>query len=229
MERDEIIDSIVKLVNAEKHAAPAIRDQLRLVRERLEEALGETVKPAEAARLLGVSQPALKRWLDKGDIATVLTRRGRREIPVRELIALVAEAETARRHGRERPLSAVVRERWRQANEDAEFDRLIPPRRTTRTHRDPERISQAYHRLVAERLTPELVEEAKARLRRWERSGRIDRKWADDWWALLDQPLSRIAKEISSGSQRARDLRQTSPFAGALTEQERRRLLASAN
>jgi hypothetical protein len=38
-------------------------------------------------------------------------------------------------------------------------------------------------------------------------------------------PLPEVAKAISSDTARARELRQTSPFAGALTEQERRRLV----
>jgi len=42
---------------------------------------------------------------------------------------------------------------------------------------------------------------------------------------VLALPLPRIAKTISADTKRARELRQTSPFAGVLTEQERRRLL----
>ena len=228
MNRDEVIDSIVRLATSERDVPPDVRDELRLVRERLEDALGQTVRPAEASRLLGVSQPALKRWLDRGDIATVVTRTGRREIPVGELIGLIADAELARRQGRERTLSAVMRSRSARAEEDADFDRLMSATRP-RSHRDPERISQAYHRLVAERLTPEMIEEARARLRRWERAGRIDPRWATAWHRVLGQSPEKIARTIGSGSVRARELRQTSPFAGLLTEQERRRLLAGAS
>jgi len=83
----------------------------------------------------------------------------------------------------------------------------------------------AYHRAVAERLDRDLVEEARRRLRRWRREGQLDARWADEWEKLLSQPASQIAKIISSDSKHGRALRQTSPFAGALTEQERRRLV----
>jgi hypothetical protein len=85
--------------------------------------------------------------------------------------------------------------------------------------------SLAYHRLVAERLTPALVDEARRRVDRWERSGRLDPRWAREWRKLLDQPLAQIARTLRSSSPRTRALRQTSPFAGVLTEQERRRLV----
>jgi hypothetical protein len=61
-------------------------------------------------------------------------------------------------------------------------------------------------------------------LRRWEDSARIDPRWADEWHRLLEKPTTEIAAEIASGSPRAAQLRQTSPFAGLLTTQERRRL-----
>jgi hypothetical protein len=224
--RDETLESIIQLASAEEQAPAALRGELRVVRERLEDSLGQTVRPAEAARLLSVSRPALKKWIDQGEVATVLTREGRREIPVPELVDLAVEVEHARAHGRERPLSAVVRERRRAAEEAVDIERLLP-RRKGRTHREPELQSLAYHRLVAERLTPRLVEDARARLRRWERSDRIQPHWADEWRRVLEKPLPDIARTIASDSVRARELRQTSPFAGALTEQERRRLLAA--
>lgn len=90
-------------------------------------------------------------------------------------------------------------------------------------------MSLAYHRLLAERLTPDVVEEARARLRRWERADRIDPRWAREWHAVLGGSLNQIAQVIASDGGRARALRQTSPFAGMLTEHERRRLLAGSN
>lgn len=204
---------------------PDGRDDLRIVRERLEDELRHTMRPAEFARLAGVTPAAVQKWMDKEEIATVLTRAGRREIPVREATALLEDLESARRQGHRRPLAAVIRERWRSADEVADVDRLLP-RPRTRTHRDPELQSLAYHRLVAERLTPELVEDARERLARWRRSNRIHPHWAERWNELLDRPLPQIAKMIGADTVRARELRQTSPFAGALTEQERKRLIA---
>jgi hypothetical protein len=77
---------------------------------------------------------------------------------------------------------------------------------------------------VAERLDEHVVEEARRRLRRWRQNGRIDTRWADEWDRILSMPLRGIARAIGADSPRARALRQTSPFAGVLTEQERRRL-----
>jgi hypothetical protein len=42
---------------------------------------------------------------------------------------------------------------------------------------------------------------------------------------VLSWPRSRIKRFISTDSQRARDLRQNSPFAGVLTERERKKIL----
>lgn len=227
MDRAEILDSIVRLVEAEERSPRDFRSELALVRERLEDQLGRTVRPSEAARLLKVTRPALKRWIDKGEVPTVLTRSGRREIPVSEVVSLVREVERARREGSERALAAVVRDRWRAA--DAVDVETLLPRRKTRTHRNVELESLAYHRLVAERLTPDVVDRAATQLARWERSGRIHERWADEWRRILGKPLEDIRKTLRSNSVRARELRQTSPFIGVLTEQERRRLLEAVD
>jgi excisionase family DNA binding protein len=226
VDRRETLDSIVRLVDAEEHATRELRDDLRVVRERLEDELGQTIKPAEAARLLGLTRPAIKRWIDKGEIPTVMTPSGRHEIPISEALVLLRETTRARNEGSERPLAAVVRERWRTADETIDLDRLIP-RRRSRSHKDVELQSLAYHRLVAERLTPDLVERASARLKRWERSGRINPRWAREWHHVLAQPPAEIRRAITSSSVRARELRQTSPFTDALTEQERKRLISA--
>jgi hypothetical protein len=42
----------------------------------------------------------------------------------------------------------------------------------------------------------------------------------------LRRPLAEIREAIAADDQRGRDLRQNSPFAGALSEPERRRILA---
>jgi len=224
MDRQDTLDSILRLLKLEEKASPEERHELATVRDRLEASIGPTIRPAEAARFLGVSRPTLKHWLDRGEIASVLTPSRRREVPLSELIGLGAEVEDARRSGRERALAAVIKARQEHASETIDLDRIIP-RRPGRTHRVPEIQSLAYHRLVAERLTPQLVDEARARLARWTSSGRIDPRWAEEWRVVLDQPLPRIARAISSASPRARELRQTSPFAGVLTEQERRKLI----
>jgi len=219
------IENILRLRRLERVVDGRARDEIATVREFLESFVGSTVRPAQAARLLGISQPALNKWIEKGEIAAVMTPRGRREIPLSELVELLEEVdEAARDESRSRPLAAVIRERNRRAHETIDVDRLLP-RRQRRGHRVAELQALAYHRLVAERLTDQIIENAQRRLRRLRREGRIDSRWADEWDRILSMPLPEVAKAISSDTARARELRQTSPFAGALTEQERRRLV----
>jgi excisionase family DNA binding protein len=218
----EAIENILRLRRAERLADQRLRREIASAREYLEGLVGPTVRPAEAARLLGLSHPALSRWIDKGEISAVITPQGRREIPLSELVTLLEEVEELD-DSASRPLAVVIRERRRRSSEAIDLDRLLP-RRRSRSHRTAELHALAYHRLVAERLDERLVEEAARRLRRWREDGRIHARWADEWERILALPLPRIAKAISADTKRARELRQTSPFAGALTEQERRRL-----
>ena len=200
-----------------------MRADIARAREFIERTLGPTVRAATAARLLGVSQTALNRWLDKGEISSVLTPGGRREVPLAELLDLLEEAERLDVKNASRPLAPVLRERRRAAEEAVDIDRLLP--RSRRGHRTAELHALAYHRLVAERLDDHLAEQARRRLASWRRDGRIHEHWADEWERVLALPLPRIATAISADTPQARQLRQTSPFAGALNEHERRRLV----
>lgn len=222
--KTEAIEHISRLRRAEDMVDADARAEIARAREYLERTVGSTVRPAEAARLLGVSQPALHRWLDKGEISTVLTPQGRREIPLSELLGLLEEVAAARKLGASRPLARVIAERRRRTAEIVDLDRLLPPRRR-RGHRTAELQGLAYHRLVAERLDERLIEDAQRRLERWRRTGRIHLRWADEWEQILTMPAWRIAKTIGADTASARTLRQTSPFAGALPELERRRLV----
>lgn len=196
------------------------------MREFLEDLIGRTVTRAAAARMLDVSQTALDRWIDKGEIASVLTPRGRREVPLSALLELLEDVEDARDASSKRPLAAVIRERNRRSQETIDVEQLLPRRRPSRRgHRIAEVHSLAYHRLVAGRLDERLVDEARRRLRRWRKEGRVADNWADEWEKQLAMPLPRLRRAISADTPRARELRQTSPFAGLLNEQERRRLL----
>ena len=220
----EAIQNIVNLRQAERRTSVAQRDEIVSAREFLERLVGRTVRPATAARLLGVSHPALKRWVDKGEIATVTTPEGRREIPLTELLNLLEELDQHQGGANSRPLTAIIRGRTRRSIDDIDIDRLLP-RRAARGHRTAELQALAYHRLIAERLDDQLLDEARRRLRRWEASGRIDPRWATEWTRILAKSPPQIARAIGADTPRARELRQTSPFAGALSEQERRRLV----
>jgi hypothetical protein len=220
----DAIRSILRLRRMETLVDDSVREEISDVRAFLEALVGPTVRPAEAARLLRVSQPSLKHWVDRGEISTVLTPGGRREIPLSEFIQLLDDVERARVDGESRPLGRVIKDRTRRSAETIDIDRLLP-RRGNRGHRTAELQSLAYHRLVAERLDDKIAGDARQRLRRWRSDGRIDPRWAEEWDRILSMPLPRIAKAISSDSPKARELRQSSPFAGVLTPQERQRLV----
>ena len=219
----EGIEHIRRLRRIEANCDPAFRADVAAARDFIERVAGRTVRPATAARLLGVSQTALSRWLRKDDVASVLTPAGRREVPLDELLDLMDESERLGANGSSRPLSAVMRTRARNAEETIDLDRLLPrPRR--RTHRTAELQALAYHRLVAERLDDRLADQARRRLARWRTTGRIHPHWAEEWERVLAQPLPQMRRSISTDTPRARELRQTSPFAGALNEHELRLL-----
>lgn len=222
-----LFDDVLRLRRVARIVDESAWSDIQTVLAHLGERIGTTVSRAEAARLLGVSQTALDRWVDKGDVSSVLTPRGRRAIPVSQLLDVLEEMETRRAEGRPADLASVMRARRMRADE-IDVEELLP--RNLRRHPKPRRHRAAelngllYHRLLAQRLDQKLVDDARRRLERWGEEGRIHPRWADEWRRVLALPLSRIAKTISADSQRAQDLRQTSPFAGALTEQERRRL-----
>lgn len=88
------------------------------------------------------------------------------------------------------------------------------------------RRALVYHRTLAQKLTRADVDEAKHTLRRWRREGRIDERYAERWEQLLDHPMAGVRRAIGEDSQEARDLRQSSPFAGRLSEAERRKIVA---
>jgi hypothetical protein len=222
-----LIEDVLRLRRAARTADESAWGDIQPVLEHLGELIGPTVSRAEAARLLGISYTALDRWINKGDISSVLTPRGRREVPVSQLLDLLEEMETRREEGRPSDLASVMRARRRRANE-IDIEDLLPHnlrrRSKPRRHRAAELNGLLYHRLVAQRLDDRLVEDARRRLERWREDGRIHPRWADEWRRLLTQSLPKIAKTISADTEVAQELRQTSPFAGVLTEQERRRL-----
>ena len=95
---------------------------------------------------------------------------------------------------------------------------------------NPQRLAEerslAYHREIADLLPgrPDVLETARARVGRWIDSGEIHHLYASAWRDLLDRPLEEIRAAIVDVDQRARDLRQVSPFAGALDPRTRWRI-----
>jgi hypothetical protein len=227
--KQRLINNLVRLRRAER--ASSARDEIAAVRADLEELAGPTATRALAARLLGVSQTALDRWIASGDVPALITSTGRREVPLHallELLEAVQERRLANPQGR-RPLGSVLRERRSEA-ERLSADTLL--RRTGRRrdaggHRTAELRSLAYHRAVSRRLNEEIVRDARDRLARWCAQAKIDPRYARQWQLILAETPAEIARLIGRDTARMRDLRQSSPFAGTLSEPERRRVLAA--
>jgi hypothetical protein len=202
-------------------------EDLAAVRLGLERELGETVSRRLAARILGVSHTALERWVKRGSVPLVFTATGRQEVPVTSLLVLY---ETVRVRSREadapigRPLAAAMKSQQHKAArlrlDWLADDRLADP--GDRTHQR----GLAYHQAVAKRLHKQTVADARYVLYRWREQGRIDALYVQRWDRILSMPLKDIRETITAVGTEADDLRQNSPFAGALTEPERRRVLA---
>jgi hypothetical protein len=216
-----LFDGIVRLRRAERRATPD-RD-ITAVRTMLEEDLGETMSRRLAARVLDVDHKALDRWIRAGDLPLVYTTKGRTEVPVAAVLDLYEAVEESRagsgrtRHHLEPALTAGRRRaddlhrRDLVDSGDAGYDRS-------------ERRSLAYHRAVAKRLRRPMVDEALRLLWKWREQQLIDERYAEQWEEVLRAPVAQIKRIISEDSQRGRNLRQNSPFAGMLSEAERRRI-----
>jgi len=216
---ERLVRAITGLRQAELVGAP---EQVGDVREGLEDLVGPTVSRALAARVLGVSQTALDRHVSAGAIPVVVTPSGRREVPLSELVGLAVQV--AGRSGERHALGAVLRWRAERARRRVRGS-LLPPDLPGGPHERASVQALVLHRLIASELDRTLVDDARRRLARWRQGGRIDPRWAQRWEQLLAEPLPEIRQVISADTAEAADLRQSSPFAGALTSQERTRAL----
>jgi hypothetical protein len=95
------------------------------------------------------------------------------------------------------------------------------------THRVPEQRSLALHREVARLLRqhPELVARARERVGDWQRTGLVGAPWIAAWSEVLSHPIEEIIAVLTDPGERSCDLRQCSPFAGAIEPRERWRIL----
>jgi hypothetical protein len=96
-----------------------------------------------------------------------------------------------------------------------------------RSHQWIEQRSLALHHAVAAKLEaqPHLLDIARRNLDRW--SDGNPPSAIREWRAILDSaPLPAVLSLLRSLSEEAARLRQSSPFAGVLTEEERRRIMA---
>jgi len=230
LDSDQLVRNLIQLRHAETQCERP--EVLAGIRSDLERALGGAVTYAVAARALGISQTALGKWIERGEISTVLVPNGRRRVPLRELLelAVAVDEHHAEHPGDSHPVAAALRRR-RDAIEQLDPDDVLP-RRYRRGdlsgHRLAELRGLAYHRAVARRLDPRVVADARVRLRRWREEGKIDERYATRWEELLSRPIPSIVALIRKDSPSSRDLRQSSPLTGLLSEAERRRVLEIA-
>lgn len=96
------------------------------------------------------------------------------------------------------------------------------------THQIHETRSLRMHRLVAERFRQEpeeVIRRALKNLERWHQMG-VECDDFEVWRKLLNGSPQELAEALTSSSEDAIRLRQSSPFAGLIPDDERRRILA---
>lgn len=93
-------------------------------------------------------------------------------------------------------------------------------------HRLAEARSIAMHALIAGKLAcdPALLSKPRRNLENWSARWSHPPRWVDEWRRILDRPWPQIAALMTEPSERAARLRQSSPFAGVLTPEERLRI-----
>ena len=96
-------------------------------------------------------------------------------------------------------------------------------------HRVAELRSLALHAAIGERLlrSPELIEDARRRLQSPTTVHATAAYYRDEWLRVLADPLDRIVAFLREDSERARALRQSTPFAGVISARERWRIWRS--
>lgn len=93
-------------------------------------------------------------------------------------------------------------------------------------HRTAERRSIELHRLVADRLDDQLIDRTRDRVRGWLAApGAVHSDIAQRWLELLDGPRTELIAALTSDTPEMRVLRQSSPFAGALSDDQRASIL----
>lgn len=92
-------------------------------------------------------------------------------------------------------------------------------------HRRAEARSLAYHRVVAERLAadPRVLSRARERVRTW-MERHPEAPYVRRWDAVLRRPSPEISAFLTDDGEEATELRQSTPFAGALAPRERWRI-----
>ena len=226
LEKEQVVEGIVRLRKIGSDLDDAGRAELYPVISMLEDAVGPTLSQSEVGRLLGVSHTTIGRWVEKGDIPTVPTPRVARRISAWTAVRLLhpwRKFQTRRATWRSRESFTISASARPTSISRCCYRRELA--KHVKGHRKAELRSLAYHRAVARRLNKRILGDAQHRLVRWEREGRIHPTWAAEWHRVLAKSEPQIARVLSSDSVHSRALRQSSPFAGVLTEHERRRVI----
>ena len=102
--------------------------------------------------------------------------------------------------------------------------------RTQRLTRDQNRSLWLGYAIAGKLVVdpPGVLEKARRNLAHLKRvhSAGASSRWLAEWEKLLDGPAEGVLEALTSRTPRARELRQNSPFAGVLSDQERRRTLS---
>jgi hypothetical protein len=222
--RERLLSNVARLRRVERELPPN-RD-LVAVRVAMEDELGGIVSLRMAARLLGVSHTALRRWTAEGDLPLVFAANGRQGVPVDALLDLYEKvnAERIEAKGRRHLLEAAL-SKGRDCAELLDPLALVPEATDMEGHRRADMRALAYHRALAARLRQPIVDDALRQLWKWRAQEAIDPRYADRWEEILGQPVAEVRRVIGEDSEAANALRQTSPFAGMLSEAERRKIL----
>jgi hypothetical protein len=105
-----------------------------------------------------------------------------------------------------------------------------PEQSTYSSHRLLEARSLAMHAVIARKIErdPTLFRIPQNNIERWNKRWLEGApSWLHEWQELLKKPWPSIAALITEPSERAARLRQSSPFAGVLSNEERRRIYAA--
>lgn len=107
---------------------------------------------------------------------------------------------------------------------------IILPMQTV--HSDHSRLDErslAMHQRIAAKVLadPALLDKARENVRRWQASEGSPKLALAEWEQILNSPVNQVAQFLAERSERATRLRQSSPFAGILSEAERRTIYES--
>ena len=137
--------------------------------------------------------------------------------------ALTAAERMQRYRVRQRAAGLRAATRWQPATAAPFTPGLLK-------HRLIEARSLAMHCLIATKIAadPALLDVARRNLEAWSaRYGDSPPRALEEWRAILRRPWPEIAALITDPGETAARLRQSSPFAGVLTQPERHRVYAA--